>query len=129
MLAVKELANEKIENTELLKKEIYLTPVDECCKAILKLINERNNIFHIESDKAIKVKQILNVTSGNGKKVVYKNYNVGIEHLNELLSNRNSEYRKDITLNLLKKKGFVWQNLDEKYLKNIVDIANKIKVF
>ena len=57
----------------------------------------------------------------------YKSYNVGVEHLNSILNKSTNEYTKDITQNILSKNGFIWEKLDDKYIENIVKIANKIK--
>lgn len=140
LLAVKEIMNLKIQNVDLMNMNIYLTPADECSKAIINILNDNtcNNIYHIESDKDVKVSQIVNLLKKDGEKYkianieefnneLYKNYNIGVEHLKSILNNKNNQYSKDITVNILKKEGFEWKKLDNNYLQNIIKIAMKIK--
>lgn len=139
MLAIKEIGNIGLQTVEMLNADLYLTPVDECAKAINIILKStfNNTIYHIESDKIIKVSDIvkiirkkyneLNITNvENLKEKLYENYNVGVEHLKAIINQNTNKYSKDITLNILNDLNFKWNNIDESYLKNIVNIAFKI---
>lgn len=140
MLAIKEIGNIGLQTIEMINSEIYLTPVDECVKAINIILNSscNNVIYHIESDKVVKVSDIakiirkkyneLNITNvDNLKEKLYENYNVGVEHLKAIINQNTNEYSKDITLNILDGLNFKWNNINDSYLKNIVNIAFKIQ--
>lgn len=140
MLAIKEIGNIGLQTIEMINSEIYLTPVDECVKAINIILNSscNNVIYHIESDKVVKVSDIakiirkkyseLNITNvDNLKEKLYENYNVGVEHLKAIINQNTNEYSKDITLNILDDLNFKWNNINDSYLKNIVNIAFKIQ--
>lgn len=140
MLAIKEIGNIGLQTIEMTNAEFFLTPADECVKAINVILNSSyyNNVYHIESDKIVKVSDIvkiikkkhneLNVTDrDNLTEKLYENYNVGVEHLKAIINQNTNEYSKDITLNILNDLGFEWSDISEKYLKNIVNIAFKIQ--
>ena len=140
MLAIKEINNLKLQTVEIMNSDIYLTPVDECVKAINKILKSeyKNTIYHIESDKEIRVSDVIRIIKKRGnelditdsldlKEELYKNYNVGVEHLNEIINQNTNVYSKEITIKILKDIGFEWSLLDEKYIRNIVNIALKIK--
>lgn len=140
MLAIKEINNIGLQTVEMISSKIYLTPVDECVKAINVILksNCNNLIYHIESDKEINLTDFVKVIKNKGTnidiadneqvhKALYKDYNVGVEHLNSILNNNTNEYSKNITLKVLKHNGFEWQNLNKNYIENIVKIAKKIK--
>ena len=140
MLAIKEINNIGLQTIEMINSNIYLTPVDECAKAINTILKSKcsNLIYHIESDREIQLKDFEKIIRKKGtgieiadsqemRKQLYKNYNVGVEHLNEILNKNTNEYSKDITLKVLEKQGFSWKELDNKYLEKIVKIAMKIK--
>lgn len=139
MLALSEILKLKIQNVEMLNSDIYLTPVDECCKAILTILNTNssNTIYHIESNKPVKAIDIVNIMKEQEKKFkiadlpnlsdeLYKNYNIGVEHLKTIIYNNSNKYSKNITIKLLEKNDFKWSKLNEKYLENIINIAKKI---
>lgn len=92
-------------------------------KTVLNLINI------CKKYKIIKKKYCdLDITDINNiKEKLYENYNVGVEHLNAIINKKTNKYSKEITLNILKKLNFEWNNIDTSYLKNIVDIAFKIQ--
>lgn len=140
MLAIKEIGNIGLQTIEMMNKEFYLTPVDECAKAINVILNSNFNniIYHIESDKKVRVSDIikiirkkyseLNITNvENLKEKLYENYNVGVEHLTAIINQNTNEYSKEITLNYLSDLKFKWSDINESYLKNIVNIAFKIQ--
>lgn len=139
MLAIKEIGNIGLQTIEMLNVDLYLTPVDECSKAINTILrsSEKNIIYHIESDKNIKVADIariirnkyseLNLTDNEKiKEKLYENYNVGVEHLNSIINKNTNKYSKEMTLDILKNLKFEWNEITTLYLKNVVDIAFKI---
>lgn len=139
MLAIKEINNIGLQTVEMIDSEFYLTPVDECVQAINKILKSdcKNTIYHIESDKSVKVSDIIKIIKKKGNELntsniselrekLYENYNVGVEHLNAIINQNTNQYSKEITINVLNKLNFKWNNIDEKYLRNIVNIASKI---
>ena len=140
MLAIKEISNIELQTIEMIDSKVYLTPVDECVKAINIILksNYSNLIYHIESDKEVKIEDFIKAIKRKGtnvrlsnkediKKEFYKNYNIGVEHLESILNNNTNVYDKSITNSFLLEHGFSWKYLDGKYLDNIVKIAMKIK--
>lgn len=140
MLAIKEIGNIGLLTLEMMNVNLYLTPVDECVKAINIILNSTNNrtIYHIESDTIVKVSDLVKVinkkhnelettNAENLKEKLYNNYNVGVEHLKAIINQNANSYSKDITTKILNGLNFKWSNIDEQYLKNIVNIAFKIK--
>jgi len=139
LLAIKEIEELKLQTAEFINSEIFLTPVDECVKAINKIIDSdfNNLVYHIESDKNIKVSNFIkllkkkvdridSVANQEAEEILYKNYNVGVEHLNAIIRENTNEYNNEITIKLLKQLNFKWSELDEKYIRNIIKIAHKI---
>lgn len=140
MLAIKEIGNVGLKTVELMNSELYLTPVDECATAINIILNSENSntIYHIESDKVVRISDIvknirqkyseLDTTNTEQlKEKLYENYNVGVEHLNAIINQNTNTYSKEITIEILRKLNFEWQDINQTYIKNIIDIAFKIK--
>ncbi len=141
MLAIKEIIKLKMQNADMLNKDIFLTPSDECAKAIVTILsndNGNNNIYHIESDKPIKVSQFIEILKDEGESFkisnieelnnqFYKNYNIGVEHLKAILEDMDMKYNNTITLKILNKCNFRWTELNRNYIENIINIARKIK--
>lgn len=140
MLVIKEIGNIGLQTIEMLNVDLYLTPADECAKAIRVILesSEKNTIYHIESSKNIKVADIAKIIrnkygdldltdNANIQEKLYENYNVGVEHLNSIINKNTNKYSKELTLNILKRLNFEWNEINSSYLKNIVNIAFKIQ--
>lgn len=140
MLAIKEIGNIGLNTVEIMNTDCYLTPVDECASAINTILNSNNSntIYHIESDKLVRVSEIVKiirkkynqfdvVNSDEFEEKLYENYNVGVEHLKAIIDKNTNKYCKDLTIKILEDLNFKWKNINKQYLENIVNIAFEIK--
>ena len=125
---------------EIQKAKLFLTPVDECSKAICKILenNYANTIYHIESDKKVNFSSIIHIlkerndnfdmtTEDKFNKKINQNYSIGIEYLKRITELHASKYDTTITLDILKKLDFEWSPISKEYLENIINISMKIK--
>lgn len=140
ILALNELINLGIQNNTLLNYQIHLTPVDECCMAINSILNNNSNntIYHLESDKPIKISDIFSILKEKNKnfriveneeffRQINNNYNIGFEYLNSIFLGKSVPYSNVISNKLLQSYNFTWSYLQKEYLENIINIAKKIK--
>ena len=136
LMAINEIKKLKLQTIELMNTEIYLTPVDECVSAIVTILKNKtkNTIYHIESDKGVKIYDFIKlfnssiniVEAEELKEKLYKDYNIGVEHLNDIFSNNANKYSNSITQDILKSLDFNWGKQDEKYLKSILKVISKM---
>lgn len=140
LLVIHTLQKLQLITPEILEQKLYLTPVDECCNCIFEILNSDycNTIYHIESDKKIKLSSIIDifeernipfkhVTQEIFDKQLSNFYTVGAEHLYSALHLIETNYSNSITQEISSKLGFHWQPLKKDYLQNVVNIAMKIK--
>ena len=96
-----------------------------------------NTIYHIESDKTIKLSSIINifekrnidftaVTEDIFNKKLSANYSIGMEYIKSFLCENSNKYQKDTTLEILDKLDFQWSNISKDYFENIVNISLKL---
>lgn len=140
LLAINSLNQLQVCTEEALQSKLCLTPVDDCCKAICKVLNSDycNTIYHLENDKKIKISSILDILKERNihfstintktfQKKLSDNYSIGNEYLKSTLDSNYNKYSNDITLEILDKLNFKWQPITKNYLENIINIAMKIK--
>ena len=140
LLVINTLQKMQSISEEMLDQKLHLTPVDECCKCIFEILTNDfcNTIYHIESDKKIKLSTIIDIFEERNipfkivtQKVFDKQlstiYSVGAEHLFTVLNQPENKYSNAITQELCEQLGFEWQSIKKEYLQNIINIAMKIK--
>ena len=139
MLAIKEIGSIGLQTIEMMDAKVYLTPVDECVKAINIILNSslNNTIYHIESDKIVKISDFVKIIRKKYKELditneeilkekLFENYNVGVEHLKAIINQNTNEYSKSNTMRNLEELNFKWGEINNHYLRNIVNIAFNI---
>ena len=140
LLSMNEFKNLNIVTENLLNAKTYLTPVDECAKAICEILKQDfcNTIYHIESDKAIKLSSIINifenreidekiVTDEVFEKKISSDYSMGATYIKTVLCTPANKYEKNTTLEVLNSIGFQWNKLSKEYFENLVNLILKIK--
>lgn len=140
LIAIKKLSELKIFTNSMLNQKIYLTPVDECCNCINKILNSDycNTIYHIENDKNIKISSILECFNERNiqftevsEEIFYKklsdDYSFGTEYIKSIFSNNHNKYSKESTLDILNKLNYTWKSIPKTYLENIINISMKIR--
>lgn len=140
LLAINALSQLQMCTDETLQSKLCLTPVDDCCKAIYKILNSDycNTIYHIENDKKIKISSILDILKERNiefstvstkafQKKLSNNYSIGNEYLKSTLDSNYNKYSNEITMEILDKLDFKWEPITKNYLENIINIAMKIK--
>lgn len=136
LLALKEIGNLNVRNENILNMPIIFTPVDLCSKAIVTVLKSKDtaSISHIENDKVITIEKILeytktekefmNVDIDRYKEELSKHFNIGVEHIKEMLEFKSNKYDNTVTNRLLEKEQFLWETINEEYVKNINLIMN-----
>ena len=137
-----------------LNKNLELTPVDCCAKAILKLIqysNSSNRIFHLLNHKYINILSFIDtinkfydkieiVNNDTFSNIINKylndsnkeNYLLGI--INDFDENRKISYsshvkiNSDFTIKYLNKIGFEWPELNEEYIIKFLNFFNDLNL-
>ncbi len=125
---------------EMLNSSIYLTPVDECCKAIFKILEQDycNTIYHIEHPKKVKISNIIEIFNQRNiafsivrDKIFEKNlsnhYSIGVEYIHSMFGSNYNKYTTCLTNEILEQLDFTWQPIKKDYLENIINLAMKIK--
>lgn len=141
LIGLKSLNELELTTNKLSNLKLYLTPVDECCVAIRKILENdyANTIYHVESDKPIKLSSIIHIfeernTNFNSvsDEIFFKklstNYSLGTEYIKSVLYANSNKYSKDLTLDILNKIDFQWKPITKDYLQNISNIALQIKL-
>lgn len=137
--AIKVILDMKKIPQEFLNEEIELTPVDGCAKSIAKLLDSESNnkVYHIVNNKLIKIEKIVSILQENNYNVEIVNIETFIGELNNCkgigrqyikeyaLKNKVNNYSIKKTISLLEKMDFKWEEIDTKYIKNIVKIIEK----
>ncbi len=140
LLALNALSNLRTITNKILNFKTYLTPVDECCNAISTILSHDycNTIYHIESNKSIKLSSIINVfkernidfsivTDDAFYKKLSTDYSIGVEYIKSVFYTDFNKYEKNITLEILNDLGFDWTKISKDYFENITNIALKMK--
>lgn len=137
--AIKVILDMKKIPQEFLNEEIELSPVDGCAKSIAKLLDSESNnkVYHIVNNKLIKIEKLVSILQENNYNVEIVNIETFIGELNNCkgigrqyikeyaLKNKVNNYSIKKTISLLEKMDFKWEEIDTKYIKNIVKIIEK----
>jgi len=122
---------------EYLNLNVEFSPVDECAESIVRLIQLecKNKIYHIVNENETQIKEILETLDGNQVQITNKaeflkslnNYDeIGSEYIKEyILQNNLNKYSVNRTIEDLKKVGFVWSKIDNKYIENVIEIVEE----
>ena len=122
---------------EYLNLKVEFSPVDECAESIVRLIQLecKNKIYHIVNENETQIKEILETLDGNQVQITNKaeflkslnNYDeIGSEYIKEyILQNNLNKYSVNRTIEDLKKVGFVWSKIDNKYIENVIEIVEE----
>lgn len=118
----------KLYTSEMLDVPISLTPVDECSSNIIKLLKEdcSDSIYHIDSSKLIKLKDLIHFDHTFNKvnietfvNELNRNYNIGVEYILSIINNNMVLYHcKDNNIN--------WNIITQEYINELRSIANKL---
>ena len=110
---------------------IDLTPVDECAKAFVNLMqkNTINNIYHLFNPNVIKIEDFAKIYNIKVQGINKKDF----EEISKNTNDKNIKFYADYerifyplnnniidcknTINTLSETGFKWSKIDEKYLK------------
>ena len=141
ILSIRSLMDLRAKCSQMGKIDLFLTPADEASKAIVKLIQSKSNrnICHIETNKGIKLKNIIDVMQENKNfiqeldnkdfiNLLNQKHDIGSNYL-KLYFNSSKQLNivdKTMTLEELKKNDYEWSSIDNSYLSYIVEIARHI---
>ena len=116
---------------------IDFSPVDLCANAIMKIMQSpsKQTIYHIYNNNQISLKDFLkkgkiNLNHVNAKDFINELQTLKSPLASHLLNDMQStnihltEVTNDLTTNFLAKKGFMWNNIDNNYIKNLIDMIN-----
>lgn len=136
MQSIKAIIDTKVIAKDLINLELEFSPVDECSKIIMKLINsnEKNLIYHILNNKGIKIIELIeilrkygyNIRTGNMEEFICETEKVTDEYTKQYILNNNlNKYSQNITLEVMKKENIKWSNINNEYIKGILNIIQK----
>ncbi len=117
--------------SEYKKIKTDISPVDLCAIAIVNLLKDNNaqTIYHINNNKLISAEEIIkgfDIKEVTEEELISKirklNDPYSAHLLNDMLNRGFVETNSDnsLTINILDKLGFKWNNIDEKYLKQLI---------
>ena len=136
ILSVKAFIKSGLVPKDYLDVRIEFSPVDECSKIILKLLenNSNNSIYHILNDKTITLSElkallkmlncdILDVDFQTFAKEIDKNAD---EYTKEYIFKNNiNEYSLELTLDQMANRNLSWSAIDINYIQNILNLIRK----
>lgn len=132
--------------------KLDFAPVDYCADAVIKILNYFNSefiVFHIDNQKHIKVKKLVEIINQLGVKIEeiedseFKKKLISLSKnkekkklisgiINDLNANKDLIYKtnikinSDFTMEYLRKLNFEWPNINKKYLKKYIDYFKNI---
>ena len=132
--------------------KLDFAPVDYCADAVIKILNHFNSefiVFHIDNQKHIKVKKLVEIINQLGVKIEeiedseFKKKLISLSKnkekkklisgiINDLNANKDLIYKtnikinSDFTMEYLRKLNFEWPNINKKYLKKYIDYFKNI---
>lgn len=123
---------------DYLNLELEFSPVDECSKSIIKLIelNNSNTIYHCLNNNTLKISDLKNILEKLGYTFSIEDINSfkhSLDTLNDqytkeyILNNNLNSYSLDKTLFELSKANMSWSRSDIIYIQKILDIINNNK--
>jgi len=116
---------------EYLEFRVEFSPVDECSKSIINILetNDNSKVYHIVNENEIKIKELINMLDYIKIDIVDKqeflitlnNYKqVGSQYIKEyILQNNLNKYSIENTLKVLNMTGFKWEKTNHKYIAKI----------
>lgn len=126
--------NLKTISQDMLDLKVEFSPVDECAKSIMNLLNSSgNNIYHIINNNTISIRTLIkyfekntgNFTITNHSKFIDCLEQISDEYVKEYILGTNlNKYSEKNTLKELQKYGFTWSITDENYINKIIEIIN-----
>lgn len=133
MASLKSIIDSGVIANEFLDIKLEFSPVDECSKFILSLINSNSSqsIYHILSNKEISISSLISLLKILNYDIVDVKLDVFLTELNKhsdeytreyILNNNLNSYSLDITLNELNKLGLSWSAVNISYLQKILSI-------
>ncbi len=133
--AMRNIYNLKVIPQNLLDLDVEFSPVDECAKSIIILLNsKRKNVFHIVNNNLISIKNLIKIFEESSSPFTLIDYNKFKKELEQntdkyvreyILENNLNNYSEKCTLNELSKYNFKWLKTDNNYIKNIISIIGK----
>lgn len=134
--SLKTIIDSKVVAKEFLGLKLEFSPVDECSKIILNLLenNSSNSIYHILSDKEISVLEIRTLLKFLNRDILDVDLKTFIEEISKnsdeytkeyILSNNLNEYSQELTLEKQSKLNLDWPSIDINYMQKILNIIEK----
>ena len=130
--AFKSILNMQVIPEEFLDLKVEFSPVDECANAIVKLLDNSNNVvYHILNKNEITIRQVIKIFEKAGYKFnivsMYRFTNAlnGLDnaYVKEYILGTNlNNYSQKKSLKCLKELDFEWSKTDENYINNIIKI-------
>lgn len=131
--SLKAIIDSKMIADEFLDIQLEFSPVDECSKFILSLLEHNNHqsIYHILSDKEIKISNLISLLKILNCDIVNVKLDTFLNELNKhsdeytreyIFNNNLNIYTQDKTLKRLDKLGLSWSSVDISYLQKILSI-------
>jgi len=130
LIAMKTFVDLEYNSMDISEKQMILTPVDECAKAIVTLLfsNAQRLIYHIESDKKILLDSLKEALRNSKKtSMTQEQYAIGKQYLKMFTEgDMYNCYSTEITNNLLKEIGLVWEQPNDNYIENLISILDEM---
>lgn len=134
--SIKAIIDSKVVAKDFLELKLEFSPVDECSKIILKLLenNSSNSIYHILNNKEFSIFEIKTLLQFLNCDILDVDLKTFIEEINKnsdeytkeyILSNNLNEYSQDLTLQRLRELNLEWSSIDINYMKKILNIIKK----
>lgn len=136
--SLKAIIDSKVIAKEFLGLKLEFSPVDECSKFVINLLqnNGTNSIYHILSDKEVTISELRTLLEFLKCDILDVDLKTFIEELSKnsdeytkeyILNNNLNRYSQDITLNKLSSLNLEWQSIDINYIQKILNIIKKLK--
>lgn len=137
LASLKAIIDSKVIAKDILELKLEFSPVDECVKIILQLLENSwgNSIYHILNNKEISVstlKSLLNFFNYTLLDVDLKTFIDELkkhsdEYTKEYILNTNlNTYSQDNTLSKLEELHFEWSSVDIDYIRKILNIIKEM---
>lgn len=134
--SIQAIIKSKVIAKNFLGIKLEFSPVDECSKIILKLLedNYSNSIYHILSNKEISIFELITILKFLDCDISDVDLRTFIEEVTKnsdeytkeyILGNNINKYSQDITLSQLEKLNLEWSCINIKYIQNILEIIKK----
>jgi len=128
--ALKTFLNLQVVPKDMLDLKIEFSPVDECSRAILSLMDDTSNsVYHILNCNEITIGALIDIFEKHGHsfsrismtKFIEKLETIDDEYVKEYILGTNlNVFSQKKSLKLLKNTGFTWSESDEQYIKLVL---------